>query len=279
MAQQREHVGMNKTGIQMSPFATKDMLDDDKITQRGTPGNETAVVAMREAYIAESEGIGSVPVPGTMKGVVSMGMNMLKGDSPQVLLDKLAERLAFERTGTRLYDALLTKLDALKDGQPSITMEQVAAIRADEARHMLMVKEAIDWMGGDPTAQTPSADMAGVESMGLVQVLSDPRTSLAQSLHAILTAELADNAGWETLIALAGEHEQSEMIRAFSQALEQENRHLALVQGWYQQAVGLDNASLTRTSVTGVTAATAMGTSVTAAMAAPDAMPPPGSTS
>jgi rubrerythrin len=275
MAQQREHVGLNKTGIQMSPFATRDMLDDDNIAQRGTPGDETAVVAMREAYIAESEGIGSIPVPATVKGMVGMGVNMLKGDRTEVLLDKLAERLAFERTGTRLYDALLTKLDALGDGGTSITKEQVAAIRADEARHMLMVKEAIDRMGGDPTAQTPSADVAGVESMGLVQVLSDPRTSLAQSLHAILTAELADNAGWETLIALAGEHGQNEMIRAFSQTLEQENRHLALVQGWYQEAIGLDNASLTRTGVVGVTAATAMEN----ALGTDAGMPPPGSTS
>jgi hypothetical protein len=275
MAQQREHVGMNKTGIQMSPFATKDMLDDDLLAQRGTPGDETVVVAMREAYIAESDGIGSIPVPATVKGMVGMGVNMLTGGKPQVLLDKLAERLAFERTGTRLYDALLTKLDALKDGQPSITMEQVAAIRLDEARHMLMVREAIDGMGGDPTAQTPSADVVGVESMGLVQVLSDPRTSLAQSLHAILTAELADNAGWETLIALAGEHGQAEMVQAFSQALEQENRHLALVQGWYQEAIGLDNASLTRTRVTGVTAATAMGVGLGTSVE----MPPPGSTS
>lgn len=32
----------------------------------------------------------------------------VKGDSPTILLDKLGERLAFKRTGTRLYDALIT---------------------------------------------------------------------------------------------------------------------------------------------------------------------------
>jgi hypothetical protein len=65
------------------------------------------------------------------------------------------------------------------------------------------------------------------------------------------------------------------MVHAFSQALEQENRHLALVQGWYQEAIGLDNASLTRTRVTGVTAATAMGVGLGTSVE----MPPPGSTS
>lgn len=186
MAQQHEHVGMNKTGIQMSPLETGRMLDDDDILTRGTPGDDSAALQLREAYIADSGGIGSIPAPGTVTGMVSMGVNMLTGDKPQIRLDKMAERLAFERTGTRLYDALLTKLDVFQaDGNAatsmgSITREQAASIRGDEARHMLLMKEAIESMGGDPTAQTPSADVVGVESMGMVQVLNDPRTSLSR---------------------------------------------------------------------------------------------------
>ncbi|WP_182989426.1 ferritin-like domain-containing protein [Massilia sp. Se16.2.3] len=198
MAQEKEHVGMNKTGVQMSPLQTKAMLDDDRIIARGHPGDETAMAQLRQSYIAEGDNVGSIPMPGTMKGMVSMGVNMLKGDKPQVLLDKLAERLAMERTATRLYDALLTKLAVVNEGRASINLDDVASIRGDEARHALLLRDAITSMGGDPTAMTPSADMAGVEAMGLVQVLNDPRTSLAQSLHAILTAELSDGVGWET---------------------------------------------------------------------------------
>ena len=251
MAQQHEHVGMNKTGIQMSPLETGRMLDDDDILTRGTPGDDSAALEMREAYIADSGGVGSIPAPGTMTGMVSMGVNMLTGDKPQILLDKMAERLAFERTGTRLYDALLTKLDVLQsDGNAatsmgSITREQAASIRGDEARHMLLMKEAIESMGGDPTAQTPSADVVGVESMGMVQVLNDPRTSLSQSLHAILTIELCDNAGWETLIALAEEGGHDKLVDRFSDALVQERTHLSLVQTWYEETVGLSAAGMT----------------------------------
>lgn len=50
---------------------------------------------------------------------------------------------------------------------------------------------------------TPCADVSGVIAMGVLQVISDPRTNLAQSLNTLLTAELADNAGWELLIDLA----------------------------------------------------------------------------
>jgi rubrerythrin len=238
MAQQTEHVGMNRTGVQMSPLDTKAMLEDDG-SVRGEGGDEAASTDLRSAYIAESDGVGSVPLPATVTGAVSMGVAMLKGDSPQNLLDKLGERLAFERTGTRLYDALITKCEVMLDDQISMTIEDLEGIRADEARHFLMLSDAIESLGGDPTAQTPSADMVGVEAMGLVQVLNDPRTSMAQSLHAIVTAELSDKAGWETLIALADEHELSDMVNDFALALDQEREHLALVQTWYEEAIGL----------------------------------------
>ena len=64
------------------------------------------------------------------------------------------------------------------------------------------VGAAIQSLGGDPTAQTPAADVTGVEGMGLMQVLTDPKTTVAQALHAILVAEMTDNAAWEELIEL-----------------------------------------------------------------------------
>jgi rubrerythrin len=238
MAQQTEHVGMNRTGIQMSPLDTKAMLKDDG-SARGEGGDESALADLRSSYIAGADGLGSVPLPGTVSGAVNMGIDLLRGENPQVLLDKLGERLAFERTGARLYDALITKCEVMLDGSISMTLEDVQSIRADEARHFLLLSDAIESLGGDPTSQTPSADLVGIESMGLVQVLNDPRTSLAQSLHAIVTAELSDKAGWETLVALADEHELIEMVNEFTLALNDEREHLALVQTWYEEAIGL----------------------------------------
>jgi len=238
MAGQTEHVGMNRTGIQMSPLDTKAMLSVGE-DERGEGGDESALAGLRSAYIADAGGVGSIPLPGTVTGAVTMGVHMLRGDSPQILLDKLGERLAFERTGARLYDALIIKCEVMLGLDISMAIEDLASIRADEARHFLLLSDAIVSLGGDPTAQTPSADLVGVESSGLVQVLNDPRTSLAQSLHAIVTAELCDKAGWETLIALADEHELFDMVNDFTLALNDEREHLALVQTWYEEAIGL----------------------------------------
>ena len=239
MPVQTEHLGMNRTGIQMSPVDSRAMQDVKQTLAGVGTGDESAMADMRTDYIINADALGSVPLPGTFTGAFNIGVHMLKGDSPQILLDKLGERLAFERTGTRLYDALITKCDVMLDGNISMTIADLEQIRADEARHFLLIAEAIESLGGDPTSQTPSADLVGVESMGLVQVLNDPRTSIAQSLHAIVTAELCDKAGWETLIALADEHDLVEMVDDFTHALNQEREHLALVQTWYEEAIGL----------------------------------------
>ena len=239
MALQTEHIGVNRTGIQMSPVDSKAMQDVEPGMVSADRGDESALADMRNDYIANADTLGSVPLPATLSGAMRVGMQILKGDSPHILLDKLGERLAFERTGTRLYDALITKCEIMLDGDISMTIDDLEQIRADEARHFMLISDAITSLGGDPTSQTPSADLAGVESMGLVQVLNDPRTSVAQSLHAIVTAELSDKAGWETLVALADEHDLTEMVDDFTNALNQEREHLALVQTWYEEAIGL----------------------------------------
>jgi ferritin-like metal-binding protein YciE len=70
----------------------------------------------------------------------------------------------------------------------------------------------------------------------LLQVVTDPRTSIAQSLHAIHIAELADNDGWVMLIDLAEQMGQTDLVTAFTTALRHEEEHLALVRRWMRTA-------------------------------------------
>jgi rubrerythrin len=187
---------------------------------------------MRASYIENAEPVGSVPPPATVKGMAKSGMKMMMGERPQLLLDKLGERLAVERTATRLYDALIAKFRT--QPEKAIRDEDLVRIRNEEAKHFALLSDCIEKLGGDPTAQTPCADVAGVEALGLVQVITDPKTTIAQSLHAILVAELTDNAAWEDLIALAEHMGQADLVPEFQHALEHEAEHLALVRGWLQ---------------------------------------------
>lgn len=147
------------------------------------------------------------------------------------------ERLAFERAGTRLYETMLFKCGAVDAAGHPVDVAALARIRDDEESHFRLVHKFLERLGADPTAMTPSADMVGVQGMGLMQVISDPRTTIAQALNALLTAELSDNASWDLLIELARQTGHEDMAGEFAAALETERQHLAMVRGWLREAV------------------------------------------
>jgi hypothetical protein len=106
--QKATQMGKNRTGIQMSPADTKKMLQEAKGAVF-TPGDDTGIMEVRTTYIQASGPVGTVPAPGTAKGALKAGAKALTGKKAHVLIDRIGERLAFERTGTRLYDARITK--------------------------------------------------------------------------------------------------------------------------------------------------------------------------
>ncbi|WP_373047800.1 ferritin-like domain-containing protein [Vulgatibacter sp.] len=233
-------MGKNRTGAAMSPKQSKKMFEFAQ-DARVPPGDERAMASMRGAYSSNGETIGTMPPPSSVKGAVKAAGTMMTGRKPTVLLDKLGERLAFERTGTRLYEAVRAKLAALGGGNGiGIHEEALREIQDQETEHMQLLAEAIEKLGADPTTETPSADMAGVQAMGVMQVITDPRTTIPQCLSALLTAELVDNASWEMLIELADEFGQDELVPEFRRALQEEQRHLQLVKGWLTEATRLE---------------------------------------
>jgi tRNA isopentenyl-2-thiomethyl-A-37 hydroxylase MiaE len=228
-------LGKNRTGIDMSPIDSSETLQGSERSMPTSEGDEGALAAIRADYIREADPVGSVPPPGTLKGALKSGVQMLSGNRPEVLLDKLGERLAFERGGTRLYEALITKCLAGVDGSDMVQMDVLERIHDEELRHMELVGTIIESMGADPTAMTPCADVTGVASLGLVQVLTDPRTTLAQCLDAMLIAELTDTAGWEMLISLMEQTGNNELITQMTQAHDAEQEHLLTVKQWLKQ--------------------------------------------
>jgi rubrerythrin len=201
-----------------------------------TPGAESVFAAARLSYIADADDrIGSVPPPPTVKGVVKTGARKLTGKRPQVFMDKLGERLAFERTGVRLYEALIVKHTAKAGDVGSVTAQKLREIRDEESSHFALLTECVESLGADPTVQTPCADLAAIESEGLIKVVTDARTTFTQSLHAILVAELTDNASWEMLISLAEAEGQPDMATRFREAWQREQDHLETVRSWLEE--------------------------------------------
>src|SRR5690606_4644956 len=106
-------MGMNRTGMQMSPIEGPDQVQY-ALDQPPHPaeGNDGEIAALRAEYVREATRIGSVPLPGTGKGLMDTTIGKIKGKNPEVLIDKLGQRLAYERSGVRLYQAVITKVEA-----------------------------------------------------------------------------------------------------------------------------------------------------------------------
>jgi hypothetical protein len=229
--------GFNRTGLATSIITNPDMLDNTQI-DFFTPGDpESAFLSEREFYIESTGAIGTVPPPATIKSLAEAAEALVQGKDSQVFMDKLGARLAFERSGTRLYEAFLQKLQVLGPKKRIPEIDTVNQFLHEELSHMELVKQAIVEVGGDPTAVTPSANIDGVASLGLIQVVTDPRTNIVQSLHAIHIAELADNDGWEMLIELARAVGRDKIASGFEKALAEEQRHLDEVRSWMKLLV------------------------------------------
>lgn len=231
-------LGTNRTGLATSPLLARELAESTGAVP-ADPTLAAALAAARAELSREAPPVGTMPVPGNLKGAVKALGKALQGEQATVLLDKLGERLAFERTGVRLYEAVLAKLPASRLEKGSLTLHEVRRFRDEELRHLHLVRDALEKVGGDPTAMTPCADVAGVQAMGLVGVVTDPRTTLTECLGAILTAELADNDGWKLLIALAEAAGQEELAGRFAEALAEEDVHLASVRTWVAERLGV----------------------------------------
>lgn len=229
---------INRTGLTLAPGMAEDLVLGAHLTVPSSDGDAEAISAIRVRYAQEAEPMGSIPEPLGEDGAVRESEEAAN----PVLIDKLGERIAFERSGVRLYDALLSKYDAYGSWPGGPERAQLEAIRAQEADHFAMLGQSIAEIDGDPTSLTPSANLHGVASAGLRSVLADPRADLRQSLEAVLVAELTDHEGWENLVGLARALAQQELAERCDHALAQEREHLRQVREWL--AAGISHAAL-----------------------------------
>lgn len=247
---------LNRTGMATSGVLADEMQQIPELTFPSSGGDEREIAMMRIEYAGSGDGFGSIPLPVSSASLLEAGTGDAAVDSPageaaageaacdptQILLDKLGERLAFERTGVRLYEAVLSKHDAYGTWPGGPSREELLELRNEEQEHFALVSEVLEELGADPTAVTPSANVQAIATCGILEVLTDPRTDLQQCLDVMLTAELTDSEAWEMLIDLAPLSGDDELAARFETAQEHEDRHLQLVRqwllSWYEAARG-----------------------------------------
>ncbi|HEY8946186.1 MAG TPA: ferritin-like domain-containing protein [Polyangiaceae bacterium] len=229
-------IGLNRTGIATSPALAEEMIEGTSEFPPGADGDETVIAHTREDYAKISDPLGTVPPPTKLRDAAVTAMRGLRGLRPTQFLDKLGERLAFERTGVRLYEALISKLDAFGGFPGGPSRAELQEILREEFEHFRLLTEAVTKVGGDPTVVTPAADLHATMNRGVLEVVVDPRTTFAQCLEAALMAELADNEGWQALTELASQTGETELAARFEAAKEEEDEHLENVRSWLAAA-------------------------------------------
>src|SRR5687768_3421018 len=159
----------NHTGIAAAPQQSEAMLTGMEEFPPSSEGSADDLAPVRLIYAQAAEPLGSVPPPaeGTGKGNRKSAAKAAKGAPPLLLMDKLGERLAFERTGTRLYEALVSKHEAFGSFARGPSRDDLEHIRQEEFQHLTLLQSVITRLGGDPTAVTPSADLHATATHGI----------------------------------------------------------------------------------------------------------------
>jgi rubrerythrin len=106
---------------------------------------------------------------------------------------------------------------------------QMQEFRDQEKEHEEWLEEQIRALGGDAHAETDKSQLIKIESQGIEKVVFEADGDVSHLFHAIFTAEMVDNAGWQLLLELADMADDDVARRAFSKRLHEEEDHLILM--------------------------------------------------
>jgi rubrerythrin len=157
--------------------------------------------------------------------------NWKNASQPNQLIDKIGERIAYEKIVIHLYEKLLEK-HQVSDLNELPPYELLKQFHREEIDHYRLLSDVMISLGGDPRKLTPSANLENLAVNGWIKVLDDPKSTFDQCLHIVHHAELGDNDSWELLVELAELSELKEIAEEFRNCLAQEEGHLLNVRNW-----------------------------------------------
>jgi bacterioferritin (cytochrome b1) len=145
------------------------------------------------------------------------------------VVNVLLARLNFERTGVKLYDSIIDKLSLRNDEDAQRVLSTLQEHRDEEKEHEEWLEEQVRSLGGDAHGSSDLSELETRESKGIEEIIIDGDNDIMHNFHALLAAELADNAGWDLLVQLADEAGDREARRQFKKRLHEEEEHLVFV--------------------------------------------------
>ena len=118
------------------------------------------------------------------------------------------------------------------------TRADIERIRDEELQHFVLLKDAIESLGGDPTAMTPERGRHRDRGVGLgAGARRSAHHADARRSRRCSSAELTDNDAWLTLVGPGEGLGLDELAESFRQALQEEDEHLTRVRTWIAVAL------------------------------------------
>jgi rubrerythrin len=143
------------------------------------------------------------------------------------VIDLLCERLAFERSGVKLYDRVIEALQGTTDAELHSLQATLEEHRAEEREHESWLEGQIRALGGETSLECDGARLASREAAGIEEVAAHDGGDLRHLFHALLAAEAMDETGWKLLVEVAEDAGDREARREFARRHSHEQEHLA----------------------------------------------------
>lgn len=208
-------------------------VTDDELTAN-TPANNRAKVMLHPEFV-----IDHVHLEALSKSVPDGTVGTLKKvhqHNTELLLHKLGQRLAFERASVRLYEALIFKCLAFRNGKKTVvSIDKLRQFRDEEVDHSLLLNKAIETLGFSADEWIPDTDSSLLSSLQIPKVFTQKSSNILPCLEAVLIFATNDNAEWHNLYELFTNMGLQELAEEFNQALEEDSRQLETISRWIYQ--------------------------------------------
>ncbi|RKH71136.1 ferritin-like domain-containing protein [Corallococcus aberystwythensis] len=223
--------GLKHAAEQLTVEELEQVAHEERFRDSALPPTGSAVRFLRVHLMRIAGHLGELHLP-DFQEVVGNALQAAEGPTPLLFVAQLRERLAFERTSSRLYAGLLMKTHVLGSYPGGPTPERLVELHNQELDHLNLIRECIYRLGVDAPRMMAQGDSADPRTHGLLRAVDDPCATLQDALRAVLISEILNNAGWALLVDLAQELGPPDLVDAFREVLREETLHLEEVTEW-----------------------------------------------
>ena len=158
-------------------------------------------------------------------------------DKQNIYVQKVADRLAFERGETRLYSLAINRLQNSSKSSHQEIIDLLKVNRQNEENHAALVKEALRSRDPGALESWELFDGVNLAYRGFFETIVNPHSDLPRIIQILFFAKLADHAEWEILIHLAQKVSEEKRMSQFEEALTEELKQLSVLKQLYLMAI------------------------------------------